>query len=119
MSQVELLGELRAQLEVLLGLLEDEHAEPAALLCALDSCGVVFRTLQAGGLAPGELDDRERERLERAFEDTLRLNAVALGRAGTAGEALVRGFAEAKQARRHARALSGGNGLGTACDLSA
>jgi hypothetical protein len=118
-SQVERLSELRAQLEVLLGLLEDEHAEPAALLRALDSCGVVFRALEAGGLAPGELEDGERERLALAFEDALRLNAVAIGRAGTAGEALVRGFAEAKQARRHARALSGGNSLGAACDLSA
>ena len=104
---------------MLLGLLEDEHAEPAALLGALDSCGVAFRALEAGGASPGELDDGERERLAMAFEDTLRLNAVALGRAGTAGEAIVRGFAEAKQARRHARALSGGNGLGAACDLSA
>jgi hypothetical protein len=118
-SQVERLSELRAQLEVLLGLLEDEHAEPTALLRALDTCGLVFRALQAGDLSLAELDQAQRERLREAFEDTLRLNAVALGRAATAGEGLARGISDAKQARRHARALSGGDPLGAACDLSA
>ena len=118
-SQIERLSLLREQLGLLLNLLEDEDAEPGALLRALHSCGVVFEALQSGDLSLADLESDERERISLAFENTLRLNAVALGRASAAGESLVRGITHAKQARRHARALAGESALGSAFDLSA
>jgi hypothetical protein len=118
-SQLERLSLLRRQLGGLLGLLEDPHAAPEALKSALHSCSLVFEALRAGdpslaGVAPGE-----RARLASAFEDTLRLNAVTLGRAEAAGEELALGISRAQQGLRHARALSSESVHGEACDLSA
>ena len=110
---------LREQLGQLLSLLEDEQADPAALVQAMQSCGVVFDALKAGFPSLDGLEAGEREHLAEELERTLRLNAVALGRAAHSGEDLARGISRAKQARRHARALAGGDASGSTYDLSA
>jgi len=113
------LARLREQLGELLSLLEDEQADPAALVRAMQSCSVVFDALKSGFPLLDELDAGERERLAGELESTLRLNAVALGRAAHAGEGLARGISHAKQTRSHARALATGDASGSSYDLSA
>lgn len=118
MKHVEHLERLRAQLTELLGLLENEDADPETLVRAMQSCTVVFEALRAGFPAVDDLEAEERERLTEEIEQTLRLNAVALNCANTAGERLAAGIHLNKQARRHARALSSEGAPGATCDLS-
>ncbi len=119
MKHLDHLGQLRDQLTELLTLLEDEHADPAALEHAMQSCAVVFEALRAGFPAHDQIEADDRERLTDALESTLRLNAVALNRASRAGEELVRGIAQTKRARQHASALATEPSSGTSYDLSA
>lgn len=119
MSNLEELGRLRSQLEELLGLLEDEQADPAALVRAMRSCSLVFEALKAGFPSLEQLAGEERERLSAELERTLRLNAVALSRAGAAGEELVAGISRSKETRRHVGSLASRDAAGRACDLSA